>query len=64
MANSRLEVVGHSSAFTINKMNNADSSRKSLTGKGNLNEDFDYDESYSYAQDQSCELIKRKKAQQ
>lgn len=47
MSNSRLEVLGSSSTFSVNKMTNDDSQ-----GKGQKNEDpLMYEESYSYASD-------------
>ena len=58
MPNSRLEVLGSSGQFSINKLTSDDSSSKIVANK--VQEDqLSYDESYSYASHDSSSRFKK-----
>lgn len=58
MSNSRLEVLGSSSSFTISKVTNDTSQRREQQKEDNM---YSYEESYSYANSQDSSENYRKK---
>ena len=58
MSNSRLEVLGTSSSFTINKVTNDTSQRREQAKEDNM---FSYEESYSYGSQESSVAYRKKK---
>lgn len=57
MSNSRLEVLGSSSAFSINKLSSDDSASKPQKAKSN--DPYYYEESYSNGSQDSSLVYKR-----